>query len=119
MADMYTKIASSMEWKKPPTGYYLSDVNEKVLWRDPTTGAEMVLMKWPPGPIDKMHKHNGANQWNYIISGKIREENEPVQDAAGVMGYVPKGDTHGGSICVEECLVLFHWDGPRDSEIIK
>lgn len=45
VADMYTKMASSMDWKKPPTSYYLSDVREKVLWRDPATGAEMVLMK--------------------------------------------------------------------------
>ena len=45
MTGMYNKNASSMPWKKPPTGYYLSDVKEKVLWRDPVTGAEMVLMK--------------------------------------------------------------------------
>jgi hypothetical protein len=116
---MYIKKAADLEWKKPPTGYYLSDVREKILWTDPKTGALVSLMKWPPGPIDMKHKHPHANQWNFILSGKIKEKNGPVEDAAGVMGYCLKGESHGGTIAVEECIVLFHWDGPRDPEIIK
>jgi hypothetical protein len=115
---MYIKSAASMEWSKPPTGYYYSDVKEKILWTDPKTKALVVLMKWPPGLLDMKHRHPHANQWDFFLSGKLKEGDRPVEDASGVMGYVSKGDVHGGTVVVEECTVLFHWDGPRDPEII-
>jgi hypothetical protein len=112
---MYLKKAADLEWKTPPTGYYLSDAKEKILWSDPQTGASVILMKWPPGVLDRKHRHPHANQWDFVLSGKVQEGGE---DASNVLGYVPKGDVHGGTVVLEECLVLFHWDGPRDPEIV-
>jgi len=36
-----------MEWADPPRGYYLTEVKEKVLWRDEETGAKIALVKAP------------------------------------------------------------------------
>lgn len=116
---MYIQAAADLEWKDPPTGYYLGDVKEKILWTDEETGALVTLMKFGPGPLDKRHRHPKANQWDFWIKGKLKEGDRPVEDASGQLGYVPKGDIHGGTHIVEECLVLFHWDGPRDPEVIE
>jgi 2,4'-dihydroxyacetophenone dioxygenase len=116
---MYLKSAAEMEWRTPPIGYYLSDAKEKLLWLDPKSGASVVLMKWPPGVLDKKHRHPHANQWDFILSGKIKEGDRPVEDVSNVLGFLPKGEVHGGTLVVEECLVLFHWDGPREPEVIE
>lgn len=115
---MYIQAAADLEWKDPPTGYYLGDVKEKILWTDEETGALVTLMKFGPGPLDKRHRHPKANQWDFWIKGKLKEGDRPVEDASGQLGYVSKRDIHGGTQIVEECLVLFHWDGPRDPEVI-
>lgn len=116
---MYIQAAADLEWADPPTGYYLSPVKEKVLWTDSETGALVTLMKFPPGPLDRRHRHPLANQWDFWIKGKLKEGDRPVEDASGQLGYVLKGEVHGGTLIVEECLVLFHWDDPRDPEVVE
>ena len=116
---MYIKAASEVKWTTPPTGYYYSDVKEKILWSDSKTGAMVVLMKWPVGLLDKKHSHPHANQWDFFIKGNIKEGDGEAADATHELGYVPKGERHGGTVVEEECLVLFHWDGPRDPEVLS
>jgi hypothetical protein len=71
---MYIQAAADLEWKDPPTGYYMSQVKEKILWTDSKTGAIVTLMKFPPGPLDKKHRHPNANQWDYWIKGSLKKE---------------------------------------------
>ena len=49
---MYIQAAADLEWKDPPTGYYLGDVKEKILWTKEETGVIFTLMKFGPGPLD-------------------------------------------------------------------
>jgi hypothetical protein len=95
-----------LEWKDPPRGYYISDVKQKTLWVNEETGATWVLMKWPPGLLDKIHTHPKANQLAIAMTGP---------NAGKTASIIKKGEPHGGSIVEEEMLVLFYWDGPPDS----
>ena len=52
-----------LEWYDPPRGYYLSEVKEKVLWRDEETGAKIAMVKAPVGVMDRRHTHPEANQF--------------------------------------------------------
>ena len=115
---MYLQAAADLGWKNPPTGYYITPVKEKILWTDKETGAIVTLMKFSPGILDKKHKHPKANQWCFWIKGKLKEGDGPEVNAEGILSYIPKGESHGGTQIVEECLVLFHWDGPRDPEVV-
>jgi hypothetical protein len=99
-----------IEWKDPPRGYYLTDVKQKTLWVNEETGATWVLMKWPPGVLDKIHTHPKANQLVYPVTGV---------NAGKMVSLTKKGEPHGGSEIKEEMIVLFYWDGPPDPELVE
>ena len=98
-----------LEWEDPPRGYYISDVKQKTLWVNEETGATWVLMKWPPGLLDKKHTHPKANQLTLAMTGP---------SAGKRVGITKKGEPHGGSIVEEERIVLFYWDGPPSPEVV-
>jgi hypothetical protein len=108
---MPTRIMfEDLEWKDPPRGYYISDVKQKTLWVDEETGATWVLMKWPPGLLDKKHTHPKANQLIYAVTGPM---------AGKMVSVTKKGEVHGGMVVPEERLMLFYWDGPPDPEVVE
>jgi hypothetical protein len=99
-----------LEWKDPPRGYYISDVKQKTLYINEETGAQWVLMKWPPGLLDEKHTHPKANQLAVPISGPR---------AGKMVSITKKGEVHGAAEIPEEMLVLFYWDGPPDPEKVE
>jgi hypothetical protein len=99
-----------IEWKDPPRGYYLTDVKQKTLWVNEETGAILALMKFPGGPVDKIHTHPNANQIVHPLTGPM--------GGKGV-GITVKGEPHGGAEVNEETILLFFWDGPPDSELVE
>ena len=99
-----------LEWKDPPRGYYLTDVKQKTLWVNEETGATWVLMKWPPGVLDKIHTHPNANQIVYPLTGPTGGKE---------VGITLKGEPHGGAEVNEEMILLFYWDGTPDSELVE
>lgn len=103
---------NQLEWEDPPRGYYLTDVKQKVLWKDEETGASWVLMKWPPGVLDKIHSHPEANQYVFVLEGEAELPNGTKAPINGMFMYTKKGLEHGGTKISKETLVLFHWDGP-------
>jgi hypothetical protein len=108
---MPTRIMfEDLEWKDPPRGYYISDVKQKTLWVNEETGATWVLMKWPPGLLDKEHTHPKANQLALPLTGT---------NAGKAVSITKKGEPHGGSVVEEERIVLFYWDGPPDPKVVE
>ncbi len=99
-----------LEWKDPPRGYYISDKKQKTLSVDEETGATWVLMKLPPGLLDKKHTHPKANQLVYPVSGPMGGKGVSV---------TKKGEVHGGAVIKEEMMVLFYWDVPPDPELVE
>jgi hypothetical protein len=99
-----------LEWKDPPRGYYISDVKQKTIWVDEESGAQWVLMKWPPGLLDHKHTHPKANQLVVPLSGP---------NVGKGVSVTKKGEPHGETVVPEEMLVLFFWDGPPDPERVE
>ena len=84
MSAMIMKNAHTMKWDEPTKGSYLTDVKEKVLWKDEQTGACFVLFRWPVGILDEMHKHSQANQ--YIFGLKVKSR-DPPDNPSRLMDY--------------------------------
>jgi hypothetical protein len=103
-------MLEDLEWEDPPRGYYISDVKQKTLRIDEETGAQWVLMKWPPGLLDKKHTHPKANQLAFVVTGP---------NGGKVASVTKKGEVHGAAVIKEEMLVLFYWDGPPDPEQVE
>lgn len=111
--------SKNIEWEDPPRGYYLTDVKQKVLWKDEKTGAMMALVKFPVGVADKIHSHPEANQFFFPLSGEAEISEGSKTSLEGVLFYCPKGEKHGATNFTKECIALFYWDGPPNSEIKK
>jgi hypothetical protein len=112
---MSTIIVDELEWEDPPRGYYLTDVKQKVLWKNEETGATWVLLKFPPGIADKLHTHPDANQFVYLLSGEIGG-----RELGGKIASVQlKGNQHGQANFTKESLALFFWDGSPKPEVVE
>lgn len=111
--------AKTLEWEDPPRGYYLTDVKQKVLWEDEETGAMTVLVKCPPGVADKIHSHPEANQSVYGLSGEIELGNGSKIPVEGLFAHYPKGELDGATMCTQESVFLFYWDGPPTPQIAE
>ena len=98
-----------LEWSDPPRGYYLSEVKEKVLWRDEETGAKIAMVKAPVGVMDRRHTHPEANQFAMRLTGEMK----------WVSSHIPMGEEHGRSMVEEETIAIFFWDGPPKPEVVE
>jgi quercetin dioxygenase-like cupin family protein len=112
---------NDIEWEDTPRGYYLSDVKQKVLWKDENTGATLVLVKFPEGIADKIHSHPEANQITIGLSGEIEMPPNDVLTKVepNMVITMPKGGKHGATRFTKESIVLFFWDGPPKPEIVE
>jgi hypothetical protein len=93
---MQVKVNSKeIEWMKYPPGWYLTDVEYHVLWKNEETGATLVLLKVPEVSVHELpHTHPDANQLTFILSGEIITENgKTVTYGNGEYGFSarPKG----------------------------
>lgn len=114
------KRHEDIPWEDAPKDFYITDVKQKVLWKNEETGATMVLLKSPADerPSDPLHFHPHANQWSFGLQGEGIEQNGEWWSFQGSTGYIPKGKKHGLAVIIKESLSLVFWDGPRTSVII-
>lgn len=119
---MQIKINSrEIDWKKYPPGWYLTDVEYNVLWKNEETGAMLILIKVPAGGVHELpHSHPDANQLAFILSGEIiTEKGETITYGEGNYGFSArlKGQAHGPRIgstqkVTKESYMLQYFDGP-------
>ncbi len=109
--------AKALEWEDAPKEYYLTDVKQKVLWKDEKTGAMVALMKFPAGVADKIHSHPKANQFVYGLSGEVEIGDGLKAPVEGIFSHTLKDEKHGEAKFTEEATLLFYWDGPPTSQI--
>jgi 2,4'-dihydroxyacetophenone dioxygenase len=110
-----------VEWEDAPKGHYLTDVKEKVLWKDERTGAMLAIRKIPKGGIhENPHKHPQANHWVFGLSGEMKYPDGTllsISEDDYFFLYAPKGDVHGGgpkgTRFTTDCIVLMYFDGPQ------
>ena len=110
-----------VEWKQFPEGWYLTDVQYHILWKNEDTGAMFLLLKVPVGGVAELpHTHPQADQMGFVLSAKaIRDDGTTMSygESNYSFGYRPKDITHGprkGSKIkfTQETIVLQYFDGP-------
>jgi hypothetical protein len=106
-------------WEDAPRDVFVTDVKQKVLWRNDATGATLILLKSPAssGITDRRHFHPDANQWSFGLKGEAIDE-QGKWTFQGSAGYIPKGQPHGPSTVTKDALSFVFWDGPRTYTII-
>jgi hypothetical protein len=107
-------------WEDAPRDVFVTDVKQKVLWRNDATGATFILLKSPAsaGITDRRHFHPEANQWSFGLAGEAIDEHGKWT-FLGSVGYNPRGQPHGPSTVTKDALCFVFWDGPRTSIIVK
>ena len=109
-----------VEWKKFPDGWYLTDVQYHLLWKNEDTGAMFILIKIPKGGSHELyHMHPQADQMGFGLSGSMIRDGTLMTAGEGnyTFGYRPKGKLHGPPIgskleVTEEAIILQYFDGP-------
>ena len=121
-----------VEWKKFPEGWYLTDVQYHVLWKNENTGAMFLLLKIPVGSVQELpHTHPQADQMGFLFTGEaIGDDGNLIVlgDGNYRFAYRPKGTSHGppkGSKqkITKEVISLQYYDGPptriNEGEIVE
>jgi len=85
----------------------------KFIYKNSTTGAELVLINCPKGVYGDVHVHLQANQWSFGLYGEAIRQDGTIWQFKNSFGYYPKGMPHGGDTVTKECLCLTFYDGPR------
>ena len=117
---MPIKWLEELEWEDPPRGYYLSNVKQKLLWKNEETGATWVLMKFPKGVADKLHTHPEANQFFFPLSGEVEMEDGRILELKGNLTSIElKGQKHGRTNFTKETIALHFWDGPPKPKVVE
>ena len=106
-----------IEWEDTPRGYYLTDVKQKVLWKDPNSEATLALLKFPVGEADEIHSHSGK-QITIGLSGELLmpPNNVLTKIEPNMVATVEKGGKHGATVFTKETIMLFFWDGSTKPE---
>jgi hypothetical protein len=92
---------------------------QKVIYKNPKTGATMILLNAPEGARDYRHIHLEANQWSYGIQGEAVRQNGTQWRLKNSVGYYPIGMPHRGDSVTKETLCLVFWDGPPTYTIVE
>jgi hypothetical protein len=119
---MVTINGKEVEWHDTPKGWYLIDgVKWHCLWKDDTTGAMFILLKFPKGEgtTELPHTHPHANQMGCVLSGDLELPNgmrRTFGDGNYSFRYSPKEEVHGpqrGATMkiLEETIILQYFDG--------
>jgi 2,4'-dihydroxyacetophenone dioxygenase len=88
------------------------------LWVDEVTGASVALLDVPQGAgIPIRHKH-GSNQMMYCLKGRYEYlEPKSLILEEGSFYRNPKGNFHGPTRALDDCLLLEIYDGPHYTEL--
>jgi hypothetical protein len=109
-----------VKWETFPEGWYLTDVQYHVLWKNENTGAMFILIKIPVGGTHELHHtHPQAGQMGFGLSGSLVRNGRLITAGEGnyTFGYPPKGTSHGPPVgskteITNEIIILQYFDGP-------
>ena len=93
-------------------------IRVNTLWENEETGASVALLDIPKGAgIPIRHKH-GSNQMMYCLKGRYEYlEPKSLILEEGAFYSNPKGQYHGPTVALEDCLLLEVYDGPHYTEL--
>lgn len=113
--------SKEVEWKKYPEGWYLTDIEYHILWKNKETRATLVLLKVPMGTVQELpHSHPDANQMSFMLSGEVVLENgDTISFGEDNYGFSLrlKGEVHGPRLgstqrVIRDFYMLQYFDGP-------
>ena len=102
----YIAFAEQKPWQPGP----YDGVELKVLHKNESTGALVVLRKFRAGVQVPAHTHPQASEHVYILSGEWVEEN--VSYGPGSFFFAPRGQKHGPHFARTDVVSVTVFDGP-------
>lgn len=91
---------------------YDRDIGLRLLYRDPSSGAEHYLVRYPAGVRARTHRHTAA-QTIIVLDGRLEVNGEVV--GPGAYAHLPAGEPmHHAPAGNAPCLFVTMFDGPFD-----
>ncbi len=107
---------ATQELRESRVEIYDRPIGVCLLYRNPNTGAEHYLIRYPAGLQARRHRHTAAHTF-IVLEGKLEANGELLGPgsyahfpAGTVMHHAPSGD--------EDCLFVAIFDGPQDVEAV-
>jgi quercetin dioxygenase-like cupin family protein len=93
---------------------YDRPIGLRQLFRDPRTGAEHYLIRYPAGLLAQWHRHTAAHTL-VVLEGRLAVNGRVI--GAGSYCHLPAGEPmHHAPAAGESCLFVLVFDGPFDVE---
>lgn len=103
-----------MERSHPPI--YDRDVELRLLYQDPRTGAEHYVVRYPPGLKARPHRHSASH--TIVVLAGLLEANGVVVGRGGYCHF-PAGEVmHHAPSGEDGCTFVIVFDGPFDVEVV-
>lgn len=94
---------------------YDRPVGVRLLFRDPRSGAEHYLVRYPAGLGSERHRHSAAHTF-VVIEGTLEANGERF--GPGSYCHFPAGTVmHHGPAGADGCLFVAIFDGPQDVQV--
>lgn len=107
--------ALHLDWSQP--AIYDRPIGLRLLYRDPTSGAEHYLVRYPAGLEAQWHRHTAAHTI-VVIEGRLEANDELV--GPGGYCHFPAGQTmHHAPADGQSCLFVTIFDGPFDVQPVE
>lgn len=112
---MYQSITNCADIARDELGF--PGVTVQLLGGDGQAGGMYVLTTMAPGSAVPAHRHTGANEFVYVVSGDFIEAGTAY--SAGTVFFGLAGTAHGPHTTAGGCVVLTHFSGPLDFELVS
>lgn len=104
----------SLELDRSQPAIYDRPIGVRLLYRDPISGAEHYLVRYPAGLIAQRHRHS-ASHTIVVLDGRLEANGEVI--GRGAYCHFPAGEAmHHAPADDEPCLFVTIFHGPFDVE---
>jgi quercetin dioxygenase-like cupin family protein len=107
----------SVEMDQSQLVVYDREIGVRLLYKDPDSGAEHYLIRYPAGLKARLHRHTAAHTI-VVLGGRLAVNNEVI--GPGAYCHFPAGETMFHAPAGDEaCLFVTIFHGPFDVESLS
>ncbi|MGH2725107.1 MAG: cupin domain-containing protein [Actinomycetota bacterium] len=104
----------SIELDRSQLAIYDREIGLRLLYRDPDSGAEHYLIRYPAGLKARLHRHTAAHTI-VVLEGRLRVNDEVI--GPGAYCHFPPGEAMRHAPADDDpCLFVTVFHGPFDVE---